>query len=174
MILFRSWKISVTALRCSGAGRSTTFLAGTATACPSSWRLWGSWAPAAWVHFRLDGKVSQLWRFLDLFLVWLSRSCFTLIHAAREFAEGAIAQQKAAFQRWGVMADWEQCYYTFDGTYEAAQLKVFQEMYSKVDTLWHYHSSSSSCNYDCASFCIKPTCKVVDRAEFGLWIAGFS
>uniref|UniRef100_A0A3P9HSI0 Isoleucine--tRNA ligase, mitochondrial n=1 Tax=Oryzias latipes TaxID=8090 RepID=A0A3P9HSI0_ORYLA len=50
---------------------------------------------------------------------------------AREFAEGAIAQQKAAFQRWGVMADWEQCYYTFDGPYEAAQLKVFQEMYSK-------------------------------------------
>ncbi|XP_037551138.1 isoleucine--tRNA ligase, mitochondrial [Nematolebias whitei] len=50
---------------------------------------------------------------------------------AREFAEGAIVRQKAAFQRWGVMADWEQCYYTFDGTYEAAQLKVFQEMHSK-------------------------------------------
>lgn len=54
-------------------------------------------------------------------------------HAAREFAEGAIARQKAAFQRWGVMADWDQCYYTFDGVYEAAQLKVFQEMHSKVD-----------------------------------------
>uniref|UniRef100_A0A4W6CB59 isoleucine--tRNA ligase n=1 Tax=Lates calcarifer TaxID=8187 RepID=A0A4W6CB59_LATCA len=50
---------------------------------------------------------------------------------AREFAEGAIARQKAAFQRWGVMADWDQCYYTFDGVYEAAQLKVFQEMHSK-------------------------------------------
>lgn len=50
---------------------------------------------------------------------------------AREFAEGAIARQKAAFQRWGVMADWDQCYYTFDGNYEAAQLKVFQEMHSK-------------------------------------------
>ncbi|KAM6913231.1 isoleucine--tRNA ligase, mitochondrial isoform 2-T2 [Xenentodon cancila] len=50
---------------------------------------------------------------------------------AREFAEGAIARQKAAFQRWGVMADWDRCYYTFDGTYEAAQLKVFQEMHSK-------------------------------------------
>ncbi|XP_041828619.1 isoleucine--tRNA ligase, mitochondrial isoform X2 [Melanotaenia boesemani] len=50
---------------------------------------------------------------------------------AREFAQGAIARQKAAFQRWGVMADWEQCYFTFDGTYEAAQLKVFQEMHSK-------------------------------------------
>ncbi|TNN65481.1 Isoleucine--tRNA ligase, mitochondrial [Liparis tanakae] len=50
---------------------------------------------------------------------------------ARQFAEGAIARQKAAFQRWGVMADWDQCYYTYDGTYEAAQLNVFQEMHAK-------------------------------------------
>ncbi|XP_033498155.1 isoleucine--tRNA ligase, mitochondrial isoform X2 [Epinephelus lanceolatus] len=50
---------------------------------------------------------------------------------AREFAEGAIARQRAAFQRWGVMADWDQCYYTYDGAYEAAQLKVFQEMHNK-------------------------------------------
>ncbi|KAM9777966.1 isoleucine--tRNA ligase, mitochondrial [Neosynchiropus ocellatus] len=50
---------------------------------------------------------------------------------ARKFAEGAIARQKAAFQRWGVMADWDNCYYTYDGSYEAAQLKVFQEMHSK-------------------------------------------
>ncbi|KAL2099029.1 hypothetical protein ACEWY4_005509 [Coilia grayii] len=50
---------------------------------------------------------------------------------AREFAEGAIARQRAAFQRWGVMADWDNCYYTFDGQYEAAQLRVFQDMHSK-------------------------------------------
>ncbi|XP_053191351.1 isoleucine--tRNA ligase, mitochondrial isoform X1 [Scomber japonicus] len=50
---------------------------------------------------------------------------------AREFADGAIARQKAAFQRWGVMADWDQCYYTYDGAYEGAQLKVFQDMHSK-------------------------------------------
>ncbi|KAM9842397.1 isoleucine--tRNA ligase, mitochondrial isoform 2-T2 [Aulostomus maculatus] len=50
---------------------------------------------------------------------------------AREFAEGAIARQSAAFQRWGVMADWSQCYYTYDGAYEAAQLTVFQEMHNK-------------------------------------------
>uniref|UniRef100_A0A8C9ZMF1 Isoleucine--tRNA ligase, mitochondrial n=1 Tax=Sander lucioperca TaxID=283035 RepID=A0A8C9ZMF1_SANLU len=50
---------------------------------------------------------------------------------AREFAEGAIARQKAAFQRWGLMADWDKCYYTYDGAYEAAQLRVFQEMHSK-------------------------------------------
>lgn len=34
------------------------------------------------------------------------------------------------------MADWDQCYYTFDGAYEAAQLKVFQEMHSKVSTVF--------------------------------------
>lgn len=50
---------------------------------------------------------------------------------AREFAEKAILRQKAAFQRWGVMADWDQCYFTYDGVYEAAQLKVFQEMHNK-------------------------------------------
>ncbi|XP_063039866.1 isoleucine--tRNA ligase, mitochondrial isoform X2 [Engraulis encrasicolus] len=51
---------------------------------------------------------------------------------AREFAEGAISRQRAAFQRWGVMADWDSsCYYTFDGQYEAAQLRVFQEMHTK-------------------------------------------
>lgn len=50
---------------------------------------------------------------------------------AREFAEKAISRQKTAFQRWGVMADWDQCYFTFDGSYEAAQLKVFQEMHNK-------------------------------------------
>ncbi|XP_031435618.1 isoleucine--tRNA ligase, mitochondrial isoform X3 [Clupea harengus] len=51
---------------------------------------------------------------------------------AREFAEGAIARQRAAFQRWGVMADWNNCYYTFDNQYEAAQLRVFQDMHSKA------------------------------------------
>lgn len=30
------------------------------------------------------------------------------------------------------MADWENCYYTFDGKYEAVQLKVFQDMHGKV------------------------------------------
>lgn len=62
------------------------------------------------------------------------KCCFHPI-SARAFAEEAIARQKAAFQRWGVMADWDQCYYTYDGAYEAAQLKVFQEMHSKVSGL---------------------------------------
>lgn len=57
---------------------------------------------------------------------------FLFFPPARAFAEEAIARQKAAFQRWGVMADWDNCYYTHRGVYEAAQLQVFQEMHSKV------------------------------------------
>uniref|UniRef100_A0A3Q3EDB9 Isoleucine--tRNA ligase, mitochondrial n=1 Tax=Labrus bergylta TaxID=56723 RepID=A0A3Q3EDB9_9LABR len=60
-------------------------------------------------------------------------------HKARAFAEGAIARQKAAFQRWGVVADWDQCYYTFDGVYEAAQLKVFQEITALAEAELEYN-----------------------------------
>lgn len=65
-------------------------------------------------------------------------------HPAREFAEGAVARQKAAFQRWGLMADWDQCYYTYDGAYEAAELKVFQEMHSKVGKMCSMATSCGS------------------------------
>lgn len=30
------------------------------------------------------------------------------------------------------MADWNNCYYTFDGKYEAQQLRIFYQMYEKV------------------------------------------
>ncbi|XP_072503903.1 isoleucine--tRNA ligase, mitochondrial isoform X1 [Notamacropus eugenii] len=50
---------------------------------------------------------------------------------ARAFAEAAIEKQKSAFIRWGVMADWDNCYYTFDGKYEAQQIKMFYQMYAK-------------------------------------------
>ncbi|XP_053917339.1 isoleucine--tRNA ligase, mitochondrial [Cuculus canorus] len=50
---------------------------------------------------------------------------------AREFAERAIEKQKSAFIRWGIMADWANCYRTFDPKYEANQLRVFYKMYDK-------------------------------------------
>uniref|UniRef100_A0A8C0YYD7 isoleucine--tRNA ligase n=1 Tax=Canis lupus familiaris TaxID=9615 RepID=A0A8C0YYD7_CANLF len=50
---------------------------------------------------------------------------------ARSFAEAAIKKQRSAFIRWGVMADWNNCYYTFDGKYEAKQLRIFYQMYEK-------------------------------------------
>ncbi|XP_066451185.1 isoleucine--tRNA ligase, mitochondrial [Eleutherodactylus coqui] len=50
---------------------------------------------------------------------------------ARAFAEKAIEKQKSSFIRWGVMADWENCYYTFDQKYEAKQLGIFYIMHEK-------------------------------------------
>uniref|UniRef100_A0A8C5PUW9 isoleucine--tRNA ligase n=1 Tax=Leptobrachium leishanense TaxID=445787 RepID=A0A8C5PUW9_9ANUR len=50
---------------------------------------------------------------------------------AKIFAEKAIEKQKASFVRWGIMADWDNCYYTFDPKYEAKQLDVFYKMYDK-------------------------------------------
>ncbi|KAM6467595.1 isoleucine--tRNA ligase, mitochondrial isoform 1-T1 [Liasis olivaceus] len=50
---------------------------------------------------------------------------------AKAFAEKVIEKQKSAFMRWGIMADWENCYYTFDRKYEAKQLSVFHQMYDK-------------------------------------------
>ncbi|KAM8946667.1 isoleucine--tRNA ligase, mitochondrial isoform 3-T3 [Pelodytes ibericus] len=50
---------------------------------------------------------------------------------ARMFAEKAIEKQKASFIRWGVMADWDNCYYTFNPKYEAKQLDIFYKMYDK-------------------------------------------
>ena len=51
---------------------------------------------------------------------------------ARSYAPAAIEKHKSAFVRWGVMADWNNCYYTFDPKYEAKQLRVFYQMYEKV------------------------------------------
>ncbi|KAH1173168.1 isoleucine--tRNA ligase, mitochondrial [Mauremys mutica] len=50
---------------------------------------------------------------------------------AKEFAERAIEKQKSAFIRWGIMADWANCYHTFDRKYEAKQLSIFHKMYDK-------------------------------------------
>ncbi|XP_037679474.1 isoleucine--tRNA ligase, mitochondrial isoform X2 [Choloepus didactylus] len=50
---------------------------------------------------------------------------------ARSFAKAAIEKQKSAFIRWGIMADWNNCYYTFDRKYEAKQLRLFYQMYDK-------------------------------------------
>ncbi|XP_068089019.1 isoleucine--tRNA ligase, mitochondrial [Hyperolius riggenbachi] len=60
-----------------------------------------------------------------------SLSPMEIRNRAREFAEKAIEKQKASFMRWGVMADWENCYYTFDKKYEAKQLDVFGRMHEK-------------------------------------------
>ena len=47
---------------------------------------------------------------------------------ARALAQKTIAKQRAAFQEWAVMADWERAYVTMDVDYEARQLQVFHQM----------------------------------------------
>lgn len=52
---------------------------------------------------------------------------------ARKFAERAISDQKAAFQSWGILGDWDNgCYFTFDKDYVINQLRQFYKLYEKV------------------------------------------
>ncbi|XP_013137867.1 PREDICTED: isoleucine--tRNA ligase, mitochondrial isoform X2 [Papilio polytes] len=48
---------------------------------------------------------------------------------ARDFALETVAKQKAAFQSWGIMADWDTCYLTLDKKYVQNQLRQFYKMY---------------------------------------------
>lgn len=43
-------------------------------------------------------------------------------------AEATITDHLKGFQRWGIMADWNNVYKTMDPEYEAAQLRIFSEM----------------------------------------------
>ena len=51
---------------------------------------------------------------------------------AFKFARKTIEKQKAAFIKWGIMADWNNCYFTYNKHFEANQLEVFFNMYEKV------------------------------------------
>ena len=68
-------------------------------------------------------------------LLIINGKCVLLLTIlARKFAEKTISMQKKAFKSWGVMADWNNCYFTFDKEFEAKQLEVFFQMYEKVLT----------------------------------------
>jgi isoleucyl-tRNA synthetase len=54
---------------------------------------------------------------------------FELRQKCREYATQAVEQQKSAFQRLGVLADWDNAYLTMSPEYEAAQLEAFGELY---------------------------------------------
>ncbi|KAK2086658.1 Isoleucine--tRNA ligase, mitochondrial [Saguinus oedipus] len=58
-------------------------------------------------------------------------SAIEIREKARSFAKVAIEKQKLAFIHWGIMADWNNCYFTFDGKYDAKQLRNFYQMYEK-------------------------------------------
>ncbi|XP_034191573.2 isoleucyl-tRNA synthetase, mitochondrial isoform X1 [Osmia lignaria lignaria] len=52
---------------------------------------------------------------------------------AREYAKEAVAEQKRAFQSWGVIADWNEsgCYFTNQSSYIKNQLHQFINLYEK-------------------------------------------
>lgn len=169
----RSSKTSGTVLRCWKADWCTMCPAGTAMGYPLSSKHWETWEPVGWLLYRSDRKVRKshimnvlakesfvlILKAYVLFCFCLIKTAFVSLRSAREFAERAISRQRAAFQRWGVMADWDNCYYTFDGKYEAAQLKVFLEMHNKVREalsvqhsltvwlVWFHHPKKKLGNY---------------------------
>jgi Isoleucyl-tRNA synthetase len=53
--------------------------------------------------------------------------------SAKNFALETINTQKAEFESWGVLADWEHnCYHTFDKEYVKNQLCQFYNLYKQV------------------------------------------
>ncbi|XP_063223898.1 isoleucine--tRNA ligase, mitochondrial isoform X4 [Bacillus rossius redtenbacheri] len=60
-----------------------------------------------------------------------SMSAVQIRHTAREFARKAIAAQREVFRSWGVLADWDDCYFTFDKQYMKNQLHQFFNMYER-------------------------------------------
>ncbi|PSN30029.1 hypothetical protein C0J52_26258 [Blattella germanica] len=51
---------------------------------------------------------------------------------AEKFAREAITDQKEAFRSWGVMANWKDCYFTFDKQYVKNQLHHFWKLHEKL------------------------------------------
>ncbi|XP_065320273.1 uncharacterized protein LOC135927927 [Gordionus sp. m RMFG-2023] len=49
----------------------------------------------------------------------------------KEYALAAIEKQKEAFQIWGVMANWKDCYYTFNNHYESNEILNFFNLFTK-------------------------------------------
>ena len=55
----------------------------------------------------------------------------TLREKAANFAKETVEKQSASFQRYGVMGDFERPYLTLQPEFEAAQIRVFGEMFKK-------------------------------------------
>lgn len=67
---------------------------------------------------------------IDLFTLFIYCSLIYLV-PARTFAKETIDVQQAAFQRWGVLANWNKVYRTFDPGYVTKQLLLFVDLYEK-------------------------------------------
>nr|CAD7263658.1 unnamed protein product [Timema shepardi] len=58
-----------------------------------------------------------------------SLSAIDVRKKARDVAVEAIAKQQSVFRCWGILADWDDCYYTFDTRYIKNQLWQFFHMF---------------------------------------------
>ena len=57
---------------------------------------------------------------------------FFFLALARQFVNATVAKQKMSFKKLGIMADWDNCYHSFDKKYNANQLRAFFNMFEKV------------------------------------------
>ena len=57
-----------------------------------------------------------------------TRNAVDIRAAAKQFATRTVQEQKLAFQKWGIMADWSNGWTTMDKDFEVKQLGVFQAM----------------------------------------------
>ncbi|CAF1318840.1 unnamed protein product [Adineta ricciae] len=60
-----------------------------------------------------------------------SEDPLTIRRLARQFASETLEKQKAELQSWGILADWSNCYKTFDKGYIIDQIKLFWILYQK-------------------------------------------
>ena len=69
---------------------------------------------------------------------------------ARALAANAIETQKRSFQKWGIMADWDNAWTTMDKDYELRQLEVFKRfvqrglIYRRFKPVWWSPSSKTA------------------------------
>lgn len=74
----RSWKTSITVLRCWEADRCTTSRAGTAMVFPLSWKLWASSVPQISNRCRSGARVGKKFRWLckrAVCWIWFDSLC---------------------------------------------------------------------------------------------------
>ncbi|CAF1220323.1 unnamed protein product [Adineta steineri] len=55
----------------------------------------------------------------------------TIRRLARQFATEELEKQKNEFHSWGILADWNNCYRTFNKEYIIDQIKLFWKLYQK-------------------------------------------
>ena len=79
---------------------------------------------------KLFGNLVKYTSFLSCYIKLLLIVLFTSI--ARRFATETLEKQKVEFQSWGILADWNNCYRTFDTQYIIDEIRLFWRLYQQV------------------------------------------